>query len=415
MQLFQPLAKFFSASRNQRLVEKYLLTKLHVRVLLALVICCSLDPALAETPPAAGPATSEAEATTPEQKIQELVQQLDDGQYQTREAATKKLLSLGMEAAEPLAQAVRSGSLERANRSLYLLAQLARPQDPAVENPALQALQALAALRTTAKSSLAARYIRDVFNQQTEIATTQLVNLGIQVEDGDLQINSQRRREIHLRIPPEFKGTAHDVRWVSWLSHVEYLVAGGPSIDGSMLEQLVRMPDLKVIALHRTPSLRAEDLLKLKAMNNIVHLELMYMDVGDGLVDVLAKLPLRGSIRVFGVPLSDEALQRLRQIMPLALENYSKSGAFLGVSGNSVEAVCRVTEVTNGSAAQIAGLRPEDIIIKLGEFPIRDYAQLRATIGTIPVGKPVDIEVIRNENGTPQVMKLPVRLSGAQP
>jgi hypothetical protein len=284
-----------------------------------------------------------------------------------------------------------------------------------VENPALQALQALAELRTTAKSSLAARYIRDVHAQQTEIAITQLTSIGLRVDDGDIQINSQRRREIHLRIPPEFTGVAQDLRWVTWLSNIEFLVAGGPSIDGKMLDQLSKMPDLKVIALHRTPNLKADDLLKLAAIGNIVHLELMYMDVGDGLVEVLGKLPLRGSIRVFGVPLSDEALNKLRQAMPMAVENYSRSGAFLGVSCNPTEPICRITEVTNESAAQAAGLRPEDIIIKLGEFPIRDYSQLRATIGNIPVGKPIEIEIIRNDSGIQQVLKLPVRLSGAQP
>ena len=54
-----------------------------------------------------------------------------------------------------------------------------------------------------------------------------------------------------------------------------------------------------------------------------------------------------------------------------------------------------VLRVEKGSAAEKAGLRPKDIVVAVGERPIRASGELRNRVGLTPVGEEVDMTVLR--------------------
>ena len=65
----------------------------------------------------------------------------------------------------------------------------------------------------------------------------------------------------------------------------------------------------------------------------------------------------------------------------------------LGVSVTEGAVVLRVEK---GSAAEKAGLRPKDVVIAVGERPIRASAELRNRVGLTPIGEEVDMTILRD-------------------
>lgn len=68
-----------------------------------------------------------------------------------------------------------------------------------------------------------------------------------------------------------------------------------------------------------------------------------------------------------------------------------------------------VAQVEPGSSAEKAGLKPEDVIVRVNDKPVRNYRDLRNTIGLLRVGDKLDLQVLRN--GKP--MKVSTRVGEA--
>jgi serine protease Do/serine protease DegQ len=68
-----------------------------------------------------------------------------------------------------------------------------------------------------------------------------------------------------------------------------------------------------------------------------------------------------------------------------------------------------VAEVAPGSAAEKAGLRRGDVIVAIDGRSIVSAGQLRARVGLIPVGQPIELEVLRDGNR----IKLNTRVAAA--
>lgn len=83
---------------------------------------------------------------------------------------------------------------------------------------------------------------------------------------------------------------------------------------------------------------------------------------------------------------------------------------FLGISGNDVtEDVAEsfnmpigvhIAEISKGGAAEKAGLKQNDIIIKLNGIEITSITQLREKVNSLRIGTEVEITFMRNINGT---------------
>lgn len=85
--------------------------------------------------------------------------------------------------------------------------------------------------------------------------------------------------------------------------------------------------------------------------------------------------------------------------------------AMPAASATAVAPGAMVTQVVAGSAADIAGLRPGDVIVAFNEHPVVSAAQLRTRVGLVRAGEPIDIELLRNGNR----MRASAVVSGAPP
>jgi len=74
--------------------------------------------------------------------------------------------------------------------------------------------------------------------------------------------------------------------------------------------------------------------------------------------------------------------------------------AFLGVEGRDVEregqAGTEITNVVDGSAAQVAGLQTEDVVIGFGGVPIRGWLDLVAQVRAHQPGETVEVLILRD-------------------
>lgn len=71
--------------------------------------------------------------------------------------------------------------------------------------------------------------------------------------------------------------------------------------------------------------------------------------------------------------------------------NFSGNGAFLGVSSEASENGAMITEVTKESAAEKAGLKAGDVIMRVGETKIANPGDLTKAIGKHKAGDKVEI------------------------
>jgi membrane protease YdiL (CAAX protease family) len=69
---------------------------------------------------------------------------------------------------------------------------------------------------------------------------------------------------------------------------------------------------------------------------------------------------------------------------------------FLGVNGSSCDRGCQITKVYDGSAAEKAGLRPQDIIVSLDGESARTMEDLTKLVRDHKAGDTVEIEIVRD-------------------
>jgi len=131
----------------------------------------------------------------------------------------------------------------------------------------------------------------------------------------------------------------------------------------------------------------------------------------------------------YGIPVQTEAAfqqvasQHLAQSMPLVIRRGGKqqtieiraqqSPVRLGVRFDTGAAnAALVTSVAPGSPAEVAGLRPDDIITSLNGRRISTYQQAMQVLSTMQPGDGVDIRFIRRvENATRATLDLPSNAS----
>jgi serine protease Do len=65
-----------------------------------------------------------------------------------------------------------------------------------------------------------------------------------------------------------------------------------------------------------------------------------------------------------------------------------------------------LVEDVKGSAARAAGLRPGDVLLSIGNVPIRSLAQLNEMLKQVPNGRNVALLVRRGDNATYIAIKL---------
>ena len=111
-------------------------------------------------------------------------------------------------------------------------------------------------------------------------------------------------------------------------------------------------------------------------------------------------------------PVSKNALDELAAAAPLILQHY-RGEAYLGVQGgpNGLQPGGRITGVMRGKAADLAGLRQEDLIRKVDGEPLVDFESLVKYLAEKAPGDVIELEIVRGS----ELLVIPVKLGSWTP
>jgi C-terminal processing protease CtpA/Prc len=118
--------------------------------------------------------------------------------------------------------------------------------------------------------------------------------------------------------------------------------------------------------------------------------------------DTADKLELAGMARVAAA--AAQVVQRLASaprpayaaVSPAARTRPPGSRAFLGVQGDAETDGARLISIVPGAAADRAGLREGDVLIRLAGAPLASFEDLRVALRARRVGERVDVVFVRN-------------------
>lgn len=116
----------------------------------------------------------------------------------------------------------------------------------------------------------------------------------------------------------------------------------------------------------------------------------------DGLKQ-LEHMPWLLKLELYGLDLSEEDLQALRQLLPHVDEFDVRRGAMLGVRGNGGRPQAEIFSVEPDSAAEKAGLQPGDIITHVDGVQVQSFTELTTEIAKYDAGDTVVLEILRAE------------------
>jgi PDZ domain len=340
-------------------------------------------------------------------EIRSWIEDLGSDNYATRQVAALRLSKCKEDAIPILTEAASVATGEKSDRLFQFLSSVA--SDPYSDSGklAFDALNELAASRTTGKAMRAEKILRVIGAEQREAAIRLLDTLKASLRDRELQVMSSR---IYMKQPlvidRKFTGTPDDLACLKWLTDVEFVRLEGKQISRQVLKHVIALPHLKKLQLIET-DLNVEDLAILKDAPDLDLLELVYSPIGDESIDLLLKLPVWGNLYLFGTKLSSSGQQSLKSQLD-GVELFMSRGGFLGVQANGNSPV--INEVVRGGAAEAAGLRKNDRMLSVNGVPIQLFEDLRKELAKFADGESVVIEIERKERVDGQEKDNPLEL-----
>lgn len=303
-----------------------------------------------------------AEALAPQvtsEQVADWVGKLDSNLFDDRERAQKNLIQAKAAALDAVAEAARTGSLECSTRAINILLSWSEAEDHEL---VLASLEKLSTMENHPKqSTLAKELLADV---RENMSLESIKKLGgsfqmIYLPTGGLM--GRQQKNVQVFIGAEWKG----------------------GVEG--LKHLESVPNIYVLGFHSPP-------------------------FGDEGLAVLEKIPRLNRVELYGTKnMTPGAIEFAQKKLTPAVTFDIRSGAFLGVQGGQITDRAQVLEVVEGSAADLAGIKQNDIITKLDGKEIKDFTTLTGLIGQHEPGDSVTLTVLRpRENALPEELDLKV-------
>jgi hypothetical protein len=286
------------------------------------------------------------------------VADLDSNLFDDRERAQKNLIQAKVAALNAVAEAARTGSLECSTRAINILLAWSEAEDHEL---VLASLEKLSTMENHPKqSTLAKELLADV---RENMSLESIKKLGgsfqmMYLPTGGLM--GRQQKNVQVFIGSEWKG----------------------GVEG--LKHLENVPNIYVLGFHSPP-------------------------FGDEGLAVLEKIPRLNRVELYGTKKMTPKAIELTQKKLNTISFDIRSGAFLGVQGGQITDRAQVLEVVEGSAADVAGIKQNDIITKLDGKEIKDFTTLTGLIGQHEPGDSVTLSVLRpRENALPEELDLKV-------
>lgn len=321
------------------------------------------------------------------------VSDLGHDQYLRREKANRKLIEIGAPAIKPLFTAMRSGDLEVIERAMGVITEIGLAQAPNEDGGAWDQLSSIASKgtgQTASRAELALSEIRSHRDMQARIA---LKAAGVFVGVDEFAARSFNQHQLIVRIDEEWNGELETLQWLRWLYRIENARVKGKAVSPAVLSHVVKVPDLKSIAIVDGAVDRAT-LESLQVLTRIDSLEFRYVDLKDEYGELIAALPLRISLELMGTGISADVVETMRESLS-GLQIIYRQGGFLGVQCLDTDDVCEINKVVPGSAAQKAGLQPGDIIVQVGDVKVNRFRDLQQEINRHIPGDDLEVKLRR--------------------
>lgn len=328
----------------------------------------------------------------PQDDLPHWVEQLSSPDYRQRELASLRLSSAGMPAVDVLMAGMEHADLEARVRIIQVLQELSASFDITSEEPdrALDALSKISMHGSSATSMNATTAIDAIRGIHKRHAVRALMEAGVFIGYADYHIGSSPMNELHIRVTEQWNGRVEPLRCLAYLRGVETILLGGKQIDGRVLRYAAKLPDLKAIVLNNT-RVNTTDLECLTRVRSLEQLQLQNCEMGDELIDVLKTMPIRRKLSLFGTDMTSAGRDALIQAFPDLMVECR--GGFLGVHCDAYTNSCRVNKFSEDAAALDAGMKVDDVIVKFGKYPVRNFPDLQAAISNY-LGPRTEIEVV---------------------
>ena len=146
------------------------------------------------------------------------------------------------------------------------------------------------------------------------------------------------------------------------------------------------------MASQASATFKPADLELFRQFENLEHLGINYVDIGDWAVRTLSQLAISESMRLYGTGVSDEGAAYLERQLE-GIEFYWGRGGFLGVAMERSNTL--VTFVTPNSGANIAGIRIGDQLRQIDGNSLKNFFDLREELGKRVPGDKISVLVER--------------------
>ena len=334
------------------------------------------------------------------------ITQLSHEHYLRREKASQKIKELGPAAIPDLVTAMNQGDLEVIERAVAVISDFAIAREPADDGGAWVTLQNMAEKSVGRRALAAKAAVDEVAESRSKRAEGLLLAAGVFIGDGDFSVAASQSLLPLIEVGDEWNGDVKVLRSLEWAGGIGHVRVSGKAVQGSVLRNVARMPDLTAIAIVDSDAVVEDEVFSsLSEMERIESLDIRYVNITERQGEIISRLPLRQSLTLMGTNITSAAVEKIKSRLA-GLEIQFRQGGFLGVSCYRNELECRVSMVYPNTAASDAGLLFQDIIVGAGEDEISDFSTLQETINKHQAGDEIEIRFVRGG----KLMKVKVKL-----
>jgi hypothetical protein len=367
----------------------------------ALAVVLAAGPSISDT---AAPSSGTKTESVPAGQVAQWVRDLNSDRFIDREVATEKLIEAGEVSVSPLVESLADNNLEVTTRAIYILQELALSVEPQTEMAARAALEKIAEPRVTSVARRAQTALDRLDEIRQDRALADLKRLGAIITDRQSAVGFGVVDQYVIKFDDRWRGEVRDLARLRWLRNIGELIFEGPRVTDAWLQHLPDQNGLAVLTIKRA-SITDEGLRHLKAGKELETLSLLYVPISDGSVEYLRRVEGIQTLRIYGTQMTKDGAARLRDGLAGTEVDY-RDGAFLGIGCQPTQQGCLIYTVRPNTAAEKAGLLPNDIIIEYDGRKVTDFQGLTAMIAANRPGDEVQIEIVRAGKSLTKRVKL---------